>query len=122
MDIRFTDKKLEKISLDETMMLAHVKSKGVQDPAKAVFRIQLALTHIDAADTMHEIPEMFRPHPLVVDLYGHYGLDITKSHRMILRPDHDDQPDFKWENTRNITRVEITQLCFDYHGKKEKKI
>ena len=119
MEIRFASKKLEKISLDGSLVREYVKSKGVQDLGKAVLKIQLALTHLDAAENMHEIPEVFRPHPLVANFRGHYGLSVTNTHRLLLKPDHDDQPDFNWENTRSITRVTITHLCMDYHTKKK---
>lgn len=119
MNIRFTNKKLQTVSQDEKLMLEHVKECGVDNPQKAVSAIELTLSHIDSAPTMYDMPEYFRPHALTTDRKGQYGMDITKTHRLILRPDHEDTPGFNWENTKSITRVVVLQLSKDYHKKKE---
>lgn len=120
MNIRFTNKKLQTITQDEKMMLEHVKGCGVDNPRKAVSAIELALSHIESAPTMYDIPAYFRPHALTTDRNGQYAMNITNTHRMILRPDHDDVPGFNWENMKSITHVVVLQLSKDYHKKKEK--
>jgi len=121
MEIRFTNKKLKEISLDEELLLVHARTNGIENPVSVVPKIKLALWHLASADTMYDMPEYFRPHPLVTDLKGHYGMNVTRSHRLVVKPDHADEPEFNWENIKSIRRVVVTHLCNDYHKNGRKK-
>lgn len=122
MDIRFNSRKLELIALDEDKLVEHCRENGAENPVKAKDEVLLALSQLEAAPNMHEIPAYFRPHPLTQDRRGQWGLDVTPKHRLILRPDHDDQPDFNYENSRSITKVVVLHLCKDYHKNKLEKL
>lgn len=68
-----------------------------------------------AADALFDVPHAYRPHPLRGEYKGCFAIDVTKKHRVILRPDHGNDPNFRIDNPKTITQVIILQIFKDYH-------
>lgn len=77
--------------------------------------ILAALDVLRAAETLAEVPRSFRPHPLKADYKGFFAIDVTKTHRIVFKPDHDGDPNYRIDNYRTITSVTIVEIFKDYH-------
>jgi len=74
-----------------------------------------ALSVLHAAPSLADVPRAYRPHPLKARLKGSFAIDVTKAHRMVFRPNHDDDPAFRIDNYKSITAIIIEELFLDYH-------
>lgn len=68
-----------------------------------------------AADSLFDVPRAYRPHPLKAEYKGFFGVDVTKTHRNIFKPDHDGDPNFRIDNYKTITSIVIVEIYKDYH-------
>lgn len=85
------------------------KGQNVADDILAVVEV------LRAADTLFDVPRSYRPHPLKVEYKGCFAVDVTKKHRVIFRPNHDGDPNFRIDNYKTITSVVIIEIFKDYH-------
>lgn len=68
-----------------------------------------------AADTLFDVPRSYRPHPLKTEYKGCFAVDVTKTHRVIFKPNHNGDPNFRIDNYKTITSVVIIEIFKDYH-------
>jgi mRNA-degrading endonuclease YafQ of YafQ-DinJ toxin-antitoxin module len=87
------------------------KGQGLADDILA------AVDTLFAADTLFDVPRSYRPHPLQGSYKNYFAVDVTKKHRMIFRPDHDGDSNFRIDNYKTIHTISILDICNDYHKK-----
>jgi mRNA-degrading endonuclease YafQ of YafQ-DinJ toxin-antitoxin module len=68
-----------------------------------------------AADTLFDVPRSFRPHPLKGKYKGYFAVDVTDKYRVIFRPNHDGDPDFRIDNYKTIKSILIIEIFTNYH-------
>lgn len=74
-----------------------------------------AIEVLRAANSLFDVPRAYRPHPLQHEYKGCFAVDVTKTHRVIFKPNHDGDPDFRIDNYKTITSVIILEIFKDYH-------
>ena len=77
--------------------------------------ILAALAVLDAAPTLADVPRAYRPHPLKAGYKGFFAVDVTKTHRIVFKPNHDGDPNFRIDNYKTITSITIVEILKDYH-------
>lgn len=112
MKIDFATAKLEAIANDYAKLSKLCKKQRAHCTADDILDV---LNDLQAADSMADIPPALRPHPLQGSLKGKFAVDVSKTHRIIFRPNHDDDPSFRIDNRNTIKRIVIEELCKDYH-------
>lgn len=112
MKIDFDTAKLESIANDSVKLSKLCKKQKSNCDADDILNV---LNYLLAADSMAEIPHSLRPHPLQGNLKGRFAVRVSKTHRIIFRPNHDDDPSFRIDNRNTIKRIVIEELCKDYH-------
>lgn len=111
MEIRFEDPKHEKLANDFLALSKRYDKKG----RKVAEDIITALDVLKSADSLFEVPRAYRPHPLKGNYKGCFAVDVTKTHRVIFRPNHKDDPDFRIDNYKSIVSIDIVEIYTDYH-------
>jgi mRNA-degrading endonuclease YafQ of YafQ-DinJ toxin-antitoxin module len=112
MKVSFATSKLEKLANDSVAMaklVAKQKAHCTADDVQGVFDA------LAAADSSFDLPNSLRTHPLQGNLKGHFGVDVSKTHRIIFRPDHDGDTEFRIDNHKTIKRIVVTAICVNYH-------
>lgn len=78
---------------------------------------------LETLDALHATPSLFdlpkipfHPEPLKGSRKGTFSVRINKKARIIFRPDHDDDSEFRIDNPKTIKCIVIDELCVDYHG------
>jgi mRNA-degrading endonuclease YafQ of YafQ-DinJ toxin-antitoxin module len=112
MKISFSTPKLEKLANDSVALSKHIAKQKARCTANDVTSV---LDSLAAADSSFDLPASLRPHPLKGKLKGHFAVDVSKTHRIIFRPDHDGNTEFRIDNHKTIKRIEVTAICVDYH-------
>lgn len=112
MKIDFATAKLESIANDDAKLSKLCKKQKAHCTADDILNV---LNDLHAADNMTDIPSALRPHPLFGNLKGKFAVDVSKTHRIIFRPNHDDDPSFRIDNRNTIKCIVIDELCKDYH-------
>ncbi|HUI08859.1 MAG TPA: hypothetical protein VL221_00965 [Bacteroidota bacterium] len=74
-----------------------------------------ALSVLLAADTLAEVPHSFRPHPLKGEFKGCFAVDVDDVHRVIFRPNHDGDPNYRIDNHRTIKKIVVLDIFYNYH-------
>ncbi len=77
--------------------------------------ILAAMEVLRAAESLADVPRTYRPHPLKAEYKGFFAIDATKTHRLIFKPNHDGDPNFRIDNYKTITSVTIVEIFKDYH-------
>lgn len=113
MKISFATPKLEQTANNYDKLAKLVSKQKAHCTADDVLE---QLNVLAAADSMAEIPPTLHPHPLKGKLKGRFAVDVSKTHRIIFRSDHEGDPEFRIDNRNTIKRIVIEQLCFNYHG------
>lgn len=76
---------------------------------------------IDTVNTLHDVdslfdlPHIYHPHPLQGNHKGYFGVNVTKTHRVIFKPNHASDPNFRIDNPKSIKSVIIVEIFKDYH-------
>lgn len=70
---------------------------------------------LQAANSLSDIPHSYRPHPLKGKYKGCFGVDVTRTHRNIFKPNHDGEPNFRIDNYKTITKITIIEIYHNYH-------
>ncbi len=78
------------------------------------------LNDLLAANTCADLPPSTHPHPLQGDRKGEFVVDIPHQRgrgkfRIIFRPNHTNDQNFRIDNPKTITKITIIELCCDYH-------
>ena len=111
MEISFDDAKHEKLANDFRALSRKYGKKG----RKIAEEIIATLDVLKAASSLFEVPRAYRPHPLKGNYKGCFAVDVTKTHRVIFRPHHKDDPNFRIDNYKSIVSIEIVEIYTDYH-------
>lgn len=99
---------------DMTSLERIIRRKKAPCTAEEIIETLDALT---AAPSLYDLPRIpFHPEPLKGSLKGSFSVRINKKTRIIFRPDHDDDSEFRIDNYKTIKRVVVEELCIDYHG------
>lgn len=112
MIISFATARLQKLANDSVALAKHVAKQNAHCTADDILSV---LDSLWAADSSFDLPPSLRPHPLKGNLKGHFAVNVSKTHRIIFRPDHDGDTEFRIDNHKTIKRIEITAICVDYH-------
>ena len=111
MKIRFDDPKHEKLANDYEALSKRYNKRGQRDADEIIATIDV----LRAAMSLFEVPPGFRPHPLKADYKGCFAVDVTNTHRVIFKPDHKDDPNFRIDNYKSITAIVIIEIFKNYH-------
>lgn len=111
MTIDFDNPRHEKL-INNSEALARKYNKQGQDIAKEILA---TINVLYAADTLWDVPRSYHPHPLKGEYKRCFAVDVTKKHRVIFKPDHDNDPDFRIDNYKTITAIIIVEIFKDYH-------
>ena len=77
--------------------------------------ILAALAVLHAADCLADVPRAFRPHPLKAGRKGQFAIDVTAKERVIFKPKHDGDPNYRIDNYKTINSITILEIFEDYH-------
>lgn len=86
-----------------------------RDKDKNADSILVVIGVLVAADTLYDVPPTYRPHPLKAKYKGYFAVDVTKTHRVIFRPDHDGDANFRIDNYKTISSIIIIEIFHNYH-------
>jgi mRNA-degrading endonuclease YafQ of YafQ-DinJ toxin-antitoxin module len=111
MQIDFDNPKHEALVNAYDALCKRYNKKG-QDFAQEIIAV---IEVLRAADTLFEVPRGYRPHPLKAEYRGYFAVDVTHTHRVIFRPNHDGDPDFRIDNPKSIRSVSIIEIFKNYH-------
>lgn len=85
------------------------KGQGIADAILAAIEV------LRAADRLSDVPRAYRPHPLKAEYKGCFAIDVTDSHRIIFRPNHNGDSNYRIDNFKTITRIVVLEIYKDYH-------
>lgn len=112
MEIEFDSPQLERLANDfDVLSRKYNKKKGI-DSASAILG---TLDVLRAAETLQDVPRAYRPHPLKGSYKRHFAVDVDSIHRIVFKPNHHGDPDFRIDNYRTIKKIIIIKLYEDYH-------
>lgn len=113
MDLVFDNPKYEMLVNDFDKLSKKYDKKGQKNAEEILGTVDV----LRAARTLSDVPRSFRPHSLQGEFKGYFAVDVTDSHRIIFRPIENKQenPDFRIDNLKTITKIEITEIFKDYH-------
>lgn len=112
MEIDFDNPKHEKLVNDyEALSKRYNKKKGIDTASD----ILAAMDVLKAANTLAEVPQSYRPHPLRGEYKGTFAVDVDKKYRVIFKPNHNGDPDFRIDNPKTIRKITIIEIYKDYH-------
>lgn len=112
MNIAFDNPKHERLVNDyEALSKRYNKKKGIDSASD----ILATLDVLKAAITLADVPPSYRPHPLKGSYKGHFAVDVDKVHRVIFRPDHDGDNDYRIDNFKSVKNILIIEIFEDYH-------
>ena len=111
MNISFDDPKHEGLVNDFDALSRRYNKKGQRNAEEIIATLDV----LRAANSLFEVPPSYRPHPLKAEYKGHFAVDVTNKHRVIFKPDHKDDPNFRIDNYKSITAVMIVEIFVDYH-------
>ena len=111
MKIRFDDPKHEALANDFQALSKRYDKKGQKNAEEIIATIDV----LRAANSLYEVPPSYRPHPLKAGYKGCFAVDVTNTHRVIFKPDHNNEPDFRIDKHKSITAIVILEIFEDYH-------
>jgi len=112
MEIEFESEKHEKLVNDhEALSKRYNKKKGVDSASD----ILATLNVLKAANTLADVPPSYRPHPLKGEYKGAFAVDVDKVNRVIFKPNHAGDPDFRIDNPKSIKKITVIEIFKDYH-------
>lgn len=111
MKITFDNPKHELLVNDYDALSRRYDKKGGDCAKKIIFTINL----LHNAESLFDIPRTFRPHPLQREYKGCFAVNVTKTHRVIFKPNHAGDPNFRIDNPKSIRSIIILEIFTDYH-------
>lgn len=112
MIISFATLKQEQLANDYDKLVKFVTKRKAHCTADDVLA---TLDSLVAADSSFDLPHNLHPHSLKGNYKGCFGVWVSKQDRIIFRPDHKDDSEFRIDNPKAIKRIIIVELCIDYH-------
>ena len=111
MKLAFDNPKHEVLVNDHEALARRYNSKGEDFATEILATIDV----LKAADCLADVPRAYRPHPLKAEYKGGFAVDVTKTHRIIFKPTHDGDPEFRIDNFKSIKSITIVEIFIDYH-------
>ncbi len=68
-----------------------------------------------AAESLYDVPKSYHPHPLKAEHKGCFAIDVTEKHRILFKPTHDNDPNYRIDNYKSIKSIIIIEIFKDYH-------
>ncbi|MBI4225202.1 MAG: killer suppression protein HigA [Candidatus Sungbacteria bacterium] len=111
MKLEFDNPKHEILINNYDALFKKFRKKGEQiaDDLLAVIEV------LRAADCLFDVPKSYRPHPLKAEYKGYFAVDVDDKNRIIFRPNHNSDPNFRIDNYKTITSIKIIEIFKDYH-------
>jgi mRNA-degrading endonuclease YafQ of YafQ-DinJ toxin-antitoxin module len=111
-EIDFDNPKHERPINDyEALRKRYNKTKGVDSASDILATMDI----LRAANTLADIPQSYHPHPLKGEYKGTFAVDVDKKHRIIFKPNHNADSDFRIDNPKTIRKITIKEIYKDYH-------
>ena len=85
MNIDFDNPKHEALANNYDSLRKRYDKKGQAVAVEIIGVIDV----LRAADTLLDVPRGYRPHPLKGEYKGCFAVDVTNTHRVIFRPNHE---------------------------------
>lgn len=111
MKITFDNSKHESLVNDYDALCRRYNKKGGDCAKEIIFTINL----LYEAESSFDIPHSYHPHPLQREYKGCFAVDVTKTHRVIFKPNHVGDPSFRIDNPKSIKAIIILEIFTDYH-------
>jgi len=111
MNISFENPRHERLANNFDVLSKKYNKKG----QRIAEEIRTTLDALAAADSLADIPPGFRPHPLGAQYKGHFAVNVTHTHRILFRPNHPDDPNYRIDNPKTITSIIIVEIYINYH-------
>jgi mRNA-degrading endonuclease YafQ of YafQ-DinJ toxin-antitoxin module len=111
MNISFDNPKHETLLNDHAKLCKKYNKKGIDVADDILGTIDVLV----AANTLSDVPNSYRPHPLRAKYKGCFAADVTKTHRVIFKPNHDGDPNFRIDNYKTIESIKIIEIFTNYH-------
>lgn len=109
MDLEFANPRHEKLVNDPDALSKKYDGKGQHVSDEILGTINV----LHAAEALSDVPRSYSPHPLQGNYKGFFAVDVTKTHRVIFKPNDGDN--FQIDNFKSIKRVVIVEIYKDYH-------
>lgn len=111
MKIDFDNPKHETLVNNYDALCKKYNRKGLDWACEIIATIEV----LRAADTLFDVPSGYRPHPLKGEYKGCFAVNVTNTHRIIFKPTHDGDPNYRIDNPKSINSISILELFKDYH-------
>ncbi|MFA6365181.1 MAG: hypothetical protein WCW78_02155 [Candidatus Paceibacterota bacterium] len=111
MKIDFDNPKHEVLVNSYEILCKKFNKSGVDNAVDILDTINV----LSSADTLFDVPHSYRPHPLKGEYKGCFAVDVNSIHRVIFKPNHNGDPDFRIDNFKSIKAILIIEIFKDYH-------
>ena len=111
MQIEFENSKHEDLANDFEALSKKFDRRGQKNAQE----ILATLAVLRAAESLADVPRTYRPHPLKAGYKGFFAVDVTKTERIIFKPNHDGDSNFRIDNYKTISSIKIVEIFKDYH-------
>ena len=111
MRIEFDNPKHEGLVNDHVALSKKFDRRG----KKVSVDILATLNVLRDAPSLAEVPRAFRPHPLKAEWKGFFAADVDDKGRVIFKPKHAGDPNYRIDNHRTITSITVVEIYKDYH-------
>lgn len=111
MTIDFDNQKHEELVNNYDLLSKKYNKRGSEIADDILTTIQILLS----ANYLSDVPPTYRPHPLKGCYKGCFAVDVTKTHRIIFKPNHNSDPNFRIDNYKTISSITVLEIYIDYH-------
>jgi len=111
MKICFNNPKHEALVNNYGALCKRFNKKGIDCATDILDTINV----LSSADALSDVPHSYRPHPLKGEYKGYFAVDVDNTHRVIFKPNHDGDPNFRIDNFKSIKMISIIEIFKDYH-------
>ena len=111
MKITFDNPKHESLVNDYDALCRRYNKKGGDYAKEIIYTINA----LYAANSSFDLSHTYHPHPLQREYKGCFAVNVTKTHRIIFKPNHVGNPNFRIDNPKSIKEIIILEIFTDYH-------
>lgn len=111
MTLEFDNPKHEALINNHEALSKKYNKKGQQSADNILATIEV----LRAADSLFDVPRAYRPHPLQAEYKGCFAVDVDDKNRVIFKPSHDGDQNFRIDNHKTITSIKIIEIFKNYH-------
>ncbi len=111
MRIVFDNPKHEALVNDYNALCKRYNKKGIDYATDILNTLNILIS----ADALSDVPHSYRPHPLKGEYKGCFAVDVDNKYRIIFKPNHDGDPNFRIDNYKSITFILIIEIFINYH-------